>query len=227
MTEDLYNLLQGTTTYLGFQDVALRVAAAVVVGLAAAVAFRASRPGTSRPARHGVTLVLLAVLSSVVAAVSSGNPALALAALALLAAVRPRLEAGESDGPVFEVWAVAAGVCCGAGQFILAAVGSVAALLVMLVSGRIRDDDRLLLVVRGSRSRELAIEGVVFGFFEGRALQRDKSITPDTVEMSFEVTRKALDRAQARADASITDTLLSAGGVDQVSLVSLGAKTSG
>lgn len=143
------------------------------------MAYRASRPGAARSTRFGFTLVLLAVLSSVIAAVSVGNVALALVAL-----------------------------------------------LVMLVSGRIRDDDRLLLVVRGPRSQELAVEGVVFEFFEGRAIQRDKTTTPDTVEMSFELTRKALDRAQARADASVTERLLSAGGVDQVNLVSLGARTS-
>lgn len=227
MTEDLYNLLQGTTTYLGFQDVALRVAVAAVMGIAVAVAHRSSRSDATRTSRFGVTLVLFAMLASVVSAVSVDDPALAIVALAMIAAVRPRLEGGGSDGAVFEVWSVVAGVCCGAGQYVAAAVGSVAALLVLLLSGRIRDDDRLLLVVRGARSRELAIEGEVFNFFDGRALQRSKSSEADVVEMSFELTRRTLDRAQSRANASITETLLATGGVDRVSLVSQGAKTDG
>lgn len=89
----------------------------------------------------------------------------------------------------------------------------------MLIMGRIRNDVRTLIVIRAARSQELAIEGLVYEYFHGRAQQRVKNTTEDSIEFMFEIRRKALDKSQLAADNTITEELYSLGGVEYVNIV--------
>ena len=100
------------------------------------------------------------------------------------------------------------------------AAGSVAVFVVLLVLGRVRNDVRTLLVIRAARTQELAIEGLVFEYFHGRAVQRVRNTTEDSVEFMFELSRGQLNRSLKRADRPITDELYALGGIDYVNIVS-------
>lgn len=92
--------------------------------------------------------------------------------------------------------------------------------VVLLVLGRVRNDVRTLLVIRAARTQELAIEGLVFEYFHGRAVQRVRNTTEDSVEFMFELSRGQLNRSLKRADRPITDELYALGGIDYVNIVS-------
>ena len=82
-----------------------------------------------------------------------------------------------------------------------------------------RNDVRTLLIVRAARTQELPIEGKVYEYFGGRAVQRVKNTTETDVEFMFELSRGMLDRAQKKAERPITDELYALGGIDYVNIV--------
>ena len=219
MKEDLYNLLQGTTSVVGLEDMALRIAMAAAIGLAIFVSYWISHAGTIYSQKFNVNLVTLCVLTATVMAVIGNNIALSLGMVGALSIVRFRTAIKDARDTTYIFWSIIAGICCGVGQFIAVGVGSAAVFVLMLVLGRIRNDVRTLIVIRASRSQELAIEGALFEYFRGRAVQRVKNTTVDSVEFIFEISKGNLDKSAKRAEKPITDTLYEMGGVEYVNIV--------
>lgn len=219
MKEDLYNLLQGTTSVVGLEDMALRIAMAAAIGLAIFVSYWISHAGTIYSQKFNVNLVTLCVLTATVMAVIGNNIALSLGMVGALSIVRFRTAIKDARDTTYIFWSIIAGICCGVGQFIAVGVGSAAVFALMLVLGRIRNDVRTLIVIRASRSQELAIEGALFEYFRGRAVQRVKNTTVDSVEFIFEISKGSLDKSAKRAEKPITDTLYEMGGVEYVNIV--------
>lgn len=219
MKEDLFNLLQGTTSIVGLEDMVLRIFVATILGLAIFTSYWLSHAGTIYSQKFNINLLTLSVLTTTVMAVIGSDIALSLGMVGALSIVRFRTAIKDSRDTTYIFWAIIVGICCGVGQFVAVSVGSAAVFLLMLLLGRIRNDDRMLLIVRAARTQELLIEGTVFTYFDGRAVQRVKNTTSDSVEFIFEFTNKAFNRFQKRAEAPITDTLYGLGGVEFVNVV--------
>ena len=116
------------------------------------------------------------------------------------------------------------GICCGAGDFLSAAAGSTFTFLVLLLFGRIRNDDRMLLIIRADRIGEDKIEALVFQYYARRAVLRVKNTTPETVEFIYELSRRTMQRAEGAGGAvkmgvSITDAIYGVEGVEYCNLV--------
>ena len=151
--------------------------------------------------------------------VIGNNIALSLGMVGALSIVRFRTAIKDPRDTTYIFWAIICGICCGVGMFLAAAIGSVAVFVVLLILGRVRNDVRTLLVVRAARTQELPIEGKVYEYFGGRAVQRVKNTTETDVEFMFELSRGMLDRAQKKAERPITDELYALGGIDYVNIV--------
>lgn len=219
MKQELLQLFGGTSSVVGLEDMALRVAVSLVVGLAIFLSYWISHAGTIYSQKFNVNLVTLTVLTTTVMAVIGNNIALSLGMVGALSIVRFRTAIKDARDTTYIFWAIIVGICCGVGQFLAAAVGSVAVFVLMLVLGRIRNDVRTLLIVRASRSQELEIEGIVFKHFGGRAVQRVKNTTESSVEFIFELSKRTLDKGRKNNKAPITDELYALGGVEYVNVV--------
>lgn len=219
MREDLYNLLQGTTSVVGLEDMALRVLVASLLGLAIFLSYWVSHTGSIYSQKFNVNLVTLCVLTATVMAVIGSDVALSLGMVGALSIVRFRTAIKDARDTTYIFWSIIVGICCGVGQFIAACVGSAAVFLLMLALGRIRNDVRTLIIVRAARTQELSLEGVMFEYFHGRATQRVKNTTATSVECIFEVSKGILERAQRQAERPITDALYSMGGIEYVNIV--------
>ena len=219
MREQLYNILQGTSSVVGLDDAILRVGVALVIGLAIFLSYWISHAGTIYSQKFNINLITLTVLTATVLTVIGNNLALSLGMVGALSIVRFRTAIKDARDTTYIFWAIIAGICCGAAQFMVAAVGSVAVFVIMLALGRVRNDVRTLIVVRAARTQELPVEGLVYEYFKGKATQRVKNTTPDSVEFMFEVSKGTLDRAQRNAERPITDELYSMGGVEYVNIV--------
>lgn len=104
------------------------------------------------------------------------------------------------------------------GDYLVAAIGSTAVFLVLLVLGAVRSDTRMLLIIRANRSCGDGIEGLVFKCFSRRAILRVKNTTTQQVEYIYELSRKTLDRAQSRYP-HLTDDFYALGDVESVNFV--------
>ena len=92
--------------------------------------------------------------------------------------------------------------------------------------GRIRNENRILLIIRGALSNERQIEGIVFEYFDKKALLRVKNTTPDSIEMIYEMDRKAYQHAQLM-ELSITEKLYNLENMEYVNIVTQSDEISG
>lgn len=219
MRQQLYELFSTTATSVSFEELVVRVLVSLVMGLVVFASYWLSHAGTIYSKKFNVGLVALTVLTGTVMCVISNNLSLSLGMVGALSIVRFRTAIKDPRDTTYIFWAIICGICCGVGQYLPCAVGSAAVFLILLVLGRVRNDTRMLLVIRAPREQELQIEGLVYRYFDGRATKRVENTTEGTVEFMFELSRGELERASRQADSSITDALYALGGVQYVNLV--------
>ena len=115
-------------------------------------------------------------------------------------------------------WTIIVGICCGVGDYLVAAVGSSAIFLIYLIMGAIRSDNRMLLIIRAKRSRCENIESQVFRYFGTGAVLRVKNTTEENAEYIYELSRKILEKVQKQHPA-LTDDFYNLGQIESVSIV--------
>lgn len=90
MKEELYQLLQGSSSVIGFEDALTRICFAIVLGLAIFVSYWISHAGTIYSQKFNVDLVTLTVLTTTVMMVIGSSIALSLGMVGALSIVRFR-----------------------------------------------------------------------------------------------------------------------------------------
>ena len=216
MREYLLELLE-STGQLTLETIVTRLGAASILACFIFLSYWLSHDGSIYSKKFNVSLVALTVITTTVMIVIGNNIALSLGMVGALSIVRFRTAIKDSRDTVYIFWTIVVGICCGSGDYLVAGVGSAFAFVLLLLFGRVRNDSRMLLIIRAARTSEGRIEGLVFQRFARKATLRVKNTTEDSVEFIFEMTRKTLDRGSK--DKSITDALYEAGGVEYVNIV--------
>lgn len=216
MREYLLELLE-STGQLTLETIVTRLGAASILACFIFLSYWLSHDGSIYSKKFNVSLVAMTVITTTVMIVIGNNIALSLGMVGALSIVRFRTAIKDSRDTVYIFWTIVVGICCGSGDYLVAGVGSAFAFVLLLLFGRVRNDSRMLLIIRAARTSEGRIEGIVFQRFARKASLRVKNTTEDSVEFIFEMTRKTLDRGSK--DKSITDALYEAGGVEYVNIV--------
>lgn len=217
MREYLYKILSQSTS-LTLEQITFQILAAFIIGVVIYISYYISHTGTIYSKKFNVSLVMLTVLTSMVMTVIGNNIALSLGMVGALSIVRFRTAIKDSRDTSYIFWAIIVGICCGVGDFVVAAVGSNVVFLIMLIFGRIKNDNRVLLVIRGSRSEEKTMEGIVFQHFDKKAVMRVKNTTSSQVELIYEITRRMFDK-ERKSGQTITDKLYKVSGIEYVNMV--------
>ena len=217
MKETLYNLLsqQGDMTW---QQITMHILVSAALGGLIFLSYVLSHKGTIYSRKFGVTLVVLTVMTGTVMTVIGNNIALSLGMVGALSIVRFRTALKDSRDTAYVFWTIIVGICCGVGDYVVAAAGSTAIFLVFLLFGAVRSDTRMLLVVRADRNLEEKIEAKVFQYFERQAVLRVKNTNTGNVEFIYEMSRKTLERAQ-RQHPALTGDFYKLGAVECVNIV--------
>ena len=217
MKETLYNLLsqQGDRTW---QQITMHILVSAALGGLIFLSYVLSHKGTIYSRKFGVTLVVLTVMTGTVMTVIGNNIALSLGMVGALSIVRFRTALKDSRDTAYVFWTIIVGICCGVGDYVVAAAGSTAIFLVFLLFGAVRSDTRMLLVVRADRNLEEKIEAMVFQYFERQAVLRVKNTNTGNVEFIYEMSRKTLERAQ-RQHPALTGDFYKLGAVECVNIV--------
>ena len=217
MKETLYNLLsqQGDMTW---QQITMHILVSAALGGLIFLSYVLSHKGTIYSRKFGVTLVVLTVMTGTVMTVIGNNIALSLGMVGALSIVRFRTALKDSRDTAYVFWTIIVGICCGVGDYVVAAAGSTAIFVVFLLFGAVRSDTRMLLVVRADRNLEEKIEAMVFQYFERQAVLRVKNTNTGNVEFIYEMSRKTLERAQ-RQHPALTGDFYKLGAVECVNIV--------
>ena len=225
MKELLLNIMEQSGS-LSVEEIVLHIAVSALLSLAIFLSYRYTHSGTAYSRKFNVSLVTLTILTATVMTVIGNNIALSLGMVGALSIVRFRTAIKDSRDTTYIFWAIIVGICCGVGDYLVAGVGSGVFFLVLLLLGRVRNENRILLIIRAGRSNETPIESLVFQHFNKKALLKVKNTTPDAVELIFEMPRSAYNLNYKR-DESITDKLYRLPGGDYVNIVTQSDEISG
>lgn len=216
MKDKLFELFE-TNGELQIGTIALHISMAAVLGFLIFVSYYITHRGTIYSKKFNASLVVLTVLTGTVMTVIGNNIALSLGMVGALSIVRFRTAIKDSRDTVYIFWTVIVGICCGVGDYMVALIGSAVTFIVLFILGAIKNDNRMLIIVRGARNKQSIVTGYIFKTFRSKAILRVQNTTEDTMELIYEVSSSLLKKIEK--DISITDGIYDLGGIEYVNIV--------
>lgn len=225
MKNEIYELLYKEEGLMP-QEVAAHIIVAAIIGMVIYFSYAISHKGTIYSKKFNVSLLVLTTLTGTVMTVIGNNVALSLGMVGALSIVRFRTALKDSRDTVYVFWTIIAGICCGVGDYLVAAVGSGITFLLLLLFGAVKNDNRMLLIIRASRNAGSNIKALVYKLFDGKALMRVENTTADSVELIYELSNKTLAKAEKK-NGNICDAIYAIGQVEYANMVLQNDEVSG
>ena len=216
-------------TSISILDMVLAMFLAFGIGMFIFLIYKKTFSGVMYSSSFGVTLVALTMISTLVILAVTSNVVLSLGMVGALSIVRFRTAIKDSRDTVYIFWAIVVGICCGAGDYMTASAGSAVVFLVMLLFGRLRTDNRALLILRTARVNESKVESLIFQYYDRKAILRAKNTTDETVEYIYELNGRYLRKpgGEQAAEKSITEAVYAIGSIEYFNIVMQNDEISG
>lgn len=218
MKSQIFNLIKDQST-LSWEQIAANILVSGILGFLIFISYMISHRGTIYSKKFNVSLVVLTVLTSMVMTVIGNNVALSLGMVGSLSIVRFRTAIKDSRDTVYIFWTIIVGICCGVGDFIVAGIGSAFVFILFLILGAIKNNNRMLVIIRGNRTKEAQIQAVMYKFFGAKAVLRVKNSTTESIEFIYEITAKLLSQAERKNNIGICDEIYKIGNIEYVNTV--------
>lgn len=218
MRSQIFNLIKDQST-LSWEQITANILVSGILGFLIFISYMISHRGTIYSKKFNVSLVVLTVLTSMVMTAIGKNVALSLGMVGALSIVRFRTAIKDSRDTVYIFWTIIVGICCGVGDFIVAGIGSAFVFILFLILGAIKNNNRMLVIIRGSRTKEAQIQAIMFKFFGAKAVLRVKNSTTESIEFIYEITAKLLSQAERKNNIGICDEIYKIGNIEYVNTV--------
>lgn len=225
MKKYLYSLFEESGS-LSVEEIILHVVIAMILGCVIYLSYYFTHAGGVYSKKFNVSLLTLTVLTATVMTVIGNNIALSLGMVGALSIVRFRTAIKDSRDTTYIFWTIIVGICCGVGDYVVAVVGSAAVFVILLILGRVKNDNRMLLIIRGARNMERRIEAIVFDYFDARATLRVKNTSRDSIELIFEMPRRIYLKSNKK-EKSVTEMLYELENIEYVNVVTQNDEISG
>ncbi len=218
MRSQIFNLIKDQST-LSWEQIAANILVSGILGFLIFISYMISHRGTIYSKKFNVSLVVLTVLTSMVMTVIGNNVALSLGMVGALSIVRFRTAIKDSRDTVYIFWTIIVGICCGVGDFGVAGIGSACVFILFLILGAIKNNNRMLVIIRGNRTKEAQIQAIMYKFFGAKAVLRVKNSTAESIEFIYEITAKMLTLAERKNNIGICDEIYKIGNIEYVNTV--------
>lgn len=218
MRSQIFNLIKDQPT-LSWEQIAANILVSGILGFLIFISYMISHRGTIYSKKFNVSLVVLTVLTSMVMTVIGNNVALSLGMVGALSIVRFRTAIKDSRDTVYIFWTIIVGICCGVGDFIVAGIGSAFVFILFLILGAIKNNNRMLVIIRGNRTKEAQIQAIMYKFFGAKAVLRVKNSTTESIEFIYEITAKMLTLAERKNNIGICDEIYKIGNIEYINTV--------
>lgn len=225
MKNYIYSMFEETGS-LNTEQIILNILVAVILGVVIYLSYYFTHAGGVYSKKFNVSLITLTILTATVMTVIGNNIALSLGMVGALSIVRFRTAIKDSRDTTYIFWTIIVGICCGVGDYVVACVGSGIVFLVLLVLGRVKNDNRILLIIRGARNMERRIEAIVFDYFEAKAMLRVKNTSREFIELIYEMPRKTY-LISNKKEKSIAEMLYELESIEYVNIVTQNDEISG
>lgn len=206
-----------TNTSIPLVQVAFSLLMAVLLGGLLYFVYRKTYRGTVYSKNFNLTLLLVAIITTIVMLIIGSNLALSLGMVGSLSIIRFRTAIKEPRDIAFLFWSIAIGLTCGSEMYIIGLMGSVVLVVVLLVANLdLYDTTSYLLVVRGGQHAvdAAALAAALKPHTRAHKL-RMRSITTGGEEFTYE-----LAIVKQEACAALLDAVRALPGVETVNLVS-------
>ena len=206
-------LLESNTS-ISVTQVCLSLAMAVVLGMLLYFVYRKTYRGTVYSKDFNLTLLLVAIITTLVMQAIGSNLALSLGMVGSLSIIRFRTAVKEPRDIAFLFWAIAVGIVLAAGLIPLAVLGSVFVGIVLLVFAKKKTVDAPYILVLHCADSQAEEQARIFVSTQVRRMNlKSKSVERGVVELNYEV--------RLREDSSaFVNELEAMDGVSRVVLVS-------
>lgn len=219
MKELLYNSLIETQGALTLNDVLINFLAACIISILIYASYKISHSGGSvYSQRFNVSLVMLVLVTTLVMNVIGNNIALSLGMVGALSIVRFRTAIKDSRDTVYIFWAIAVGICCGTSDYLIAGIGTFIIFILLILFGVVKDNERLLFVLKLDSSAFENVDGMMNSLFQGKAVLRVHNVSENNTELIYEISQDTLSKAE-KINGNCVKQISAIEGVHAVSLV--------
>lgn len=207
-------------------EAAICLLAAVVLALFMYFVYRKTYTGVVYSRNFNVSLVLLAVITTIAMLAIGNNLTLSLGMVGSLSIIRFRTAIKEPKDIAFVFWAISIGLCCGANMYIIAVMGSLVLAVVLVVfSKNPYDSAAYLVVVRGEAGKLNADEiRKVLDECSSRTRLRMSNSTARQDEITWELYLSGKGKSTVE---TLRAKLAEMPGLDSVNIVSYAGETLG
>ncbi len=195
MNKQIYDLIINGGN-LHIEEIVMRIVFSLILSVIIYISYRFTHSGTVYSHKFNITLVTLTILTTTVMIVIGNNIALSLGMVGALSIIRFRTSIKDSRDTIYIFWTIIVGICSGVGDYTTASVGSIAVFIMLLIFGRVKSNNRILIIIKASRAIEKDISKVIFNYFPNAPTLKVKNSTNEKVEVIYEVTKVMLDSAQ-------------------------------
>jgi len=122
-------------------DALINLSFALLCGIIVAVAYRATYRGVNFSANNVLAMIMLAMITALVIVVIGSNLARAFGLVGAMSIVRFRTAVKDTQDIMFIFFALAAGLACGSGLYLVALVGTVFIALVTWIAVQIQSEN--------------------------------------------------------------------------------------
>ena len=217
MNKELLYYLTNDAGSLTLQEITLSFLCAVALGAVIFVSYRFCHTGAVYSAKFNVSLWMMTLVTTLIMCVIGNNIALSLGMVGALSIVRFRTAIKDPRDTTYIFWAIAAGVCCGICDYLIAGIGSAVIFCMMVLIGNVRGNDRYLLIVRTGGSPDTRVEELIQSFYKNRARLRVKNTSGEQSEYIYELSADLLRKKGGSEE--ISNELYALNGVENVNLV--------
>ena len=169
-------------------DVLLALGLAFVIGLYIFLIYKKTYQGVMYSDSFGVSLIAMAMITSLVIIAVTSNVVLSLGMVGALSIVRFRTAIKEPMDIAFLFWAIAVGIVLGAGLLPLAIIGSVIiGIIIVVFSTRKIGDTPYILVVSCENEETESVAYELIKEDAKKSLLKSKSVNKLGIELTYEV----------------------------------------
>lgn len=194
-------------------DVLLALGLSFILGLFIFMIYKKTYSGVMYSDSFGVSLIAMAMITSLVIIAVTSNVVLSLGMVGALSIVRFRTAVKEPMDIAFLFWAIAVGIVLGAGLISLAVIGSViiGIIIVIFSTRKICDTPYILVVNCENGNSEKEIDSIIKENAQ-KSILKAKSVCKNSTELTYEIRIR-------NNDTNFINTVSEADGVTNACLV--------
>ncbi|MEE3493835.1 MAG: DUF4956 domain-containing protein [Butyrivibrio sp.] len=220
MKEYLYTSLMDEVSSLSIENVIMNFVAACILSLMIFISYRVSHSGAVYSRKFNVSLVMLALVTTLVMNVIGNNIALSLGMVGALSIVRFRTAIKDPRDTAYIFWAIAIGITCGVSDYVMAGIGTFIIFVFLVFFGVVRDNERIMIVMKAEADKVEDIDKEITSFFAGKAVMKLQNVNKDknVAELIYEISETILKKRE-QANGAFVPNFSAKVGIKTVSLV--------